>query len=189
MKLLDLEVVTPSAVQIVTVAEYTDHARLNGLTVDAQPDLIARQIAAASSRAEQYLRRSLLEQTIKAVFLPEQGDFSTVPLLRLPRGPVKSVTSVTSGGQPVTGYTLQWNVITLNAALSAAAEVVYVSAGFGDEAADVPQPVREGILEYATTLYEDRTGARDAKHEASAGRRLPAGVEDLWRPFQIELSG
>ena len=188
MKLLDVQVVTPSAVAVVTVAEYVDHARLNGLTVDNQPDLIARQIAAATSRAEQYLRRSLLEQTLKALFTPVAND--PLPLLlALPRGPVKSVTSVTSGGSPVAGYAVVWNFVGLAAPLDQAAEVLYVSAGFGVDATNVPQPVREGILEYATTLYEDRTGAREAKHEANAGRVIPAGVQDLWRPFQIELSG
>ena len=188
MKLLDVEVVTPSAVEVVTAAEYVNHARLNGLTVDNQPELIARQIAAATSRAEQYLRRSLLEQTLKALFTPVASD--PLPLvLVLPRGQVKSVTSVTSGGQPVAGFQVAWNFVTLAAPLNQAAEVVYVSAGFGAAATDVPQPVREGILEYATTLYEDRTGAREQKHQASAGRVIPAGVQDLWRPYQIELGG
>ena len=187
MKLLDVQVVAPSAVAIITVEEFTDHARLNGITVGAQPDLVAREIAAATSRAEQYLRRSLLEQTLKALFTPVASD--PLPLLLvLPRGPVKSVTSVSSGGAAV-GFQTAWNFVTLAAPLDQAAEVLYVSAGFGVDATNVPQPVREGILEYATTLYEDRTGAREAKHEANAGRVIPAGVQDLWRPYQIELSG
>ena len=188
MKLLDVQVVTPSAVPIITVEEFTDHARLNGITVGAQPELIARQIAAATSRAEQYLRRSLVEQTLKALFTPVAND--PLPLLLvLPRGPVKSVTSVTSGGSPVAGYGVVWNFVGLAAPLDQAAEVLYVSAGFGAAAENVPQPVREGILEYATTLYEDRTGAREQKYQANAGRVIPAGVQDLWRPYQIELSG
>jgi hypothetical protein len=87
----------------------------------------------------------------------------------LPRGDVESVTSIESDGQPVTGFTLQWNVVTLDAPLRAAAAVEYISAGFGAAGSDVPAPIREGILEYATTLYEDRTGAREPKYAAGAG--------------------
>ena len=184
MKLLDVRVVTPAAAEVVTVAEFIDHARINGITVDRQPELIARELAAATRRCEQYLRRSLLEQTLAALFAPDYA-----PAMILPRGPVKSVTSVTSDGQTITGYTLGWNAIVLGTPLANAAEVVYVSAGYGAAATDVPADIREGILEYATVLYEDRGGTREAKYQASAGRTIPAGVVDLWRPEQIEVGG
>ena len=184
MKLLDVRVVTPAAAEVVTVAEFIDHARLNGITVDRQPELIARELAAATRRCEQFLRRSLLEQTLAALFAPDY-----IPLIVLPRGQVKSVTSITSDGQTISGYTLGWNVLVLGATLANAAEVVYVSAGYGAEPSAVPADIREGILEYATVLYEDRGGARGAKYQASAGRTIPAGVVDLWRPEQIEVGG
>ena len=184
MKLLDVRVVTPAAVEVVTVQEFIDHARINGITVDRQPELIARELAAATRRCELFLRRSLLEQTLAALFAPD-----CTGLLVLPRGPVKSVTSVTSDGQAVAGYSLQWNVMILGTPLANAAEVVYVSAGYGAAAQDVPADIREGILEYATVLYEERSGGREAKYQASAGRTIPAGVVDLWRPEQIEVGG
>jgi uncharacterized phiE125 gp8 family phage protein len=185
LRLADLIVVTPAAAPVVTVEEFTDHARLNGITVGAEPDLVSREIDAATSRAEQYLRRSLIEQTLKALFVPESnGD----PACALPRGPVASVTEILSNGAAITGFTLAWNIVTLNAAAPGPVEIEYVSAGFGAAGADVPEPVREGILEYATALYEDRMGARPAKY-AGAVAKLPPGIADLWRPFQIELGG
>lgn len=190
MRLLDVEVVTPPPnPEVVTVEEYVDHARLNGLTVDAQPDLIQRQIDAATRRAEQFLRRSLLRQELRALFAPEVYSDMALNLV-LPRGAVESVTGITSNGQPVEGFTLHWNVVRLQSALSMPAEVVYVSAGFGTAGADVPALIREGILEYATTLYEDRTGGREPKYAAAAGGgTVPRGIQDLWRPFQLEMSG
>jgi hypothetical protein len=191
MKFLDVQVITPPAnPEVVTVEEYIDHARLNGLTVDVQPTLIVRQLDAATQRCELYLRRSLLTQELKALFVPDGKNCACAKEMALPRGPVESVTEIVSNGQPVTGYTLAWNVVTLQAPLTAPTTVQFVSAGFGDTGADVPAPIREGILEYATTLYEDRTGAREPKHAAAAtGGTVPRGIQDLWRPFQLEMSG
>jgi hypothetical protein len=99
----------------------------------------------------------------------------------LPRG--RQVGDAVTSGAAGDRHTLQWND---HAAAPLSRCGSATSGGLRRGAADVPQPVREGILEYATTLYESRTGAREAKHEASAARVLPAGVMDLWRPFQIE---
>src|SRR5262245_43857038 len=190
MRMLDLQVVTPADTLPITIEEFIDHARLNALTVDRQPALITRQLTAATERAQQYLRRSLLTQTVKALFVPDGKSCACASMLVLPRGPVQSVESISSDGgavDPAT-YTLAWNVVTLAAPLAQAATAVY-KAGYGDDAESVPAMIREGILEYATMLYEDRTGAREAKYQAEAGRTLPRGVIDLWRPFQVELSG
>jgi len=170
----------------VTAEEFINHARLNGITVAGQPELIARELTAATQRAEAFLRRSLITQTLSALYAPE--DSASALTIVLPRGKVQSVTSVLSGGAPVAGYAAGWNVITLAEPLTVSAIVNWVS-GYGDTADDVPDQIREGILQYATVLYEDRAGAREAKYQASAGRTLPAGVVDLWRPFQVEISG
>ena len=191
MKFLAIETVTPPASGVVTVQEFTDHARLNGITVGNQPTLIQREIDAATARAEKYLRRSLLTQTLKALYVPDGLDCRCTLTLILPRGPVDSVTSVTSQGDvidPAT-YTLSWNTVILDAPLPGAAEVVFVSAGYGTDPANVPASIKEGILEYATTLYEDRDGAREPKYRAAVGQIIPWGVQDLWRPYQIEVSG
>jgi uncharacterized phiE125 gp8 family phage protein len=191
MKFIDVQVVTPPAdPEVVTVEEYIDHARLNGLTVDVQPVLVQRQLDAATQRCEMYLRRSLLQQTLKALFIVDGKDCACALTMHLPRGPVEAVSNITSGGQDITGFTVTWNTVVLNAPLTAPAEVLYVSAGFGDAGTDVPEPIREGILEYATQLYEDRTGAREPKYAAAAGgSTVPRGVQDLWRPYQLEMSG
>lgn len=189
MRLLGVDVVTPAVGEVVTVQEFVDHARLNGLTVDNQPDLIARELAAATLRAEKYLRRSLLTQTLGAYYALDGRNCACALDMILPRGKVQSVLSVLGADDTaVTGYTLQWNTIILAAPATQPMHVLYLS-GYGDTGADVPDAIREAILEYATTLYEDRRGAREAKYQALAGRTLPAGVIDLLRPYQIEVSG
>jgi len=190
MRFLQIEVVTPPATIPVTSDQFVDHARLNGLTVDRQPELIDRELAAATRRGEQYCRRSFLTQTLNALYVPDDLTCACTLMLILPRGKVQKVTSITAGGAVVdpAGYTLEWNVIKLSAPLAGAASVLFDS-GYGDDPADVPDGIKEGILEYATVLYESRSGGRDQKYAASGSQQLPDGIRDLWRPFQIEISG
>jgi len=190
MRFLQIEVVTPPAGIPVTAAEFIDHARLNGLTVDRQPELIDRELAAATRRGEQYTRRSFLTQTLQALYVPDDLTCACTLMLILPRGKVQGVTSITAGGAVVdpTTYTLEWNVVKLASPLAGAASVLFDS-GYGDDPADVPDGIKEGILEYATILYENRGGGRDQKYAAMGGQGIPDGIRDLWRPFQIEISG
>ena len=199
MRFVALDVIVPPAGVPVTQQEFIDHARLNGLTVDNQPDLIDRELAAATARGESYCRRSFMTQTLSGLYLPETGplyvpdgsDNTWLLVLILPRGKVQAVTSVTSGGaalDPAT-YVVEWNTIKLNSPLPASATVLWDS-GYGD-AASVPAGIKDGILEYATVLYENRMGTRESK---TSGRPLssqgvPDGIRDLWRPFQLEIGG
>ena len=163
--------------------------------MDRQPDLIARQLAAATRRAEEYCRRSLITQVLQAAFANSTDCYCqpSALLMRLPRGKVQSVNSIvdTYGGavvDPAT-YRLEWSTVVLSAPIPSGGGVVEYVSGYGDDVESVPDQIREGILEYAAMLYEDRLGAREAKYQAGASRTLPAGIVDLWRPFQIELSG
>lgn len=190
MRCLDFQVITPADTLPITIEEFIDHARLNGITVDRQEDLLTRQLTAATNRAESYCRRSLITQTLRALFVPDALTCRCSLALVLPRSPVQAVDSVSTDGaaiDPAT-YRLDWNTVILAAPLAHPATAQY-KAGYGDAAEDVPAMIREGILEYATMLYESRAGDREEKYQATAGRTLPAGVIDLWRPYQVELSG
>jgi uncharacterized phiE125 gp8 family phage protein len=182
-------VVVPPVGLPVTPEEYINHARLNGATVQKQPELIDRKLKAATQRCEKFCRLSLLSQTIKATFVTDPAAGAEAGAMILPRGNVQTVDSVTDADGnvvPAGGYTLEGDVVTLETPLADRASVVYVS-GFGDDATAVPDALIEGILEYATTLYEARAGERESKYMAGAGHGLPEGVRDLWRPFQIEV--
>lgn len=190
MRFLALECTVPPTALPVTEQEFIDHARLNGLTVDRQPDLINREIAAATLRAQRYLRRSIMTQTLRGYWGLDHADCDTMMIL--PRGNVQSVMTVSGvSGSPVidgSGYVLTRNLITLSYPAYVPMMVTWVS-GYGDNPADVPDSVREGILEYATILYCDRMGAREPKFAAGGDTKLPRGIQDLWRGEQIEVSG
>jgi uncharacterized phiE125 gp8 family phage protein len=187
MRVMAIEISVPPAVDLVTAQEFVDHARLNGITVGAQPDLIDREVKAAIERAQHYCRRSFITQELRAFFVQ---DGACPNVLILPRPPIQSVTRITTDGADLdpADYTLEWGVVTCASPLGDTATVEY-KAGYGDNPTDTPLMIREGVLEYATVLYEARRGERDEKYVVSAGRTLPAGVSDLWRPYQVELSG
>jgi len=191
MRFLDLQLIEAPDVLPVTPEEFTDHARLNGLTVDRQPELITRELNAATMRAEQYMRRALITQTLAGLYIPE-SDSPTAALIELPRGRVQSITSVESPAgaalDPAEWDFDGWNTITLAAAPGDRTVVTWV-AGYGDQPEAVPDAIREGIYEYATLLYESRNGSRETKYRADAGITLPRMVQDLWRPYQIEVAG
>lgn len=185
MKLVSVLVEIAPASLPVTPTEFVDHARINGITVDRQPELLDRELAAATLRCERFLRRSIVTQTLKGVYYP---GGACPQLIVLPRGPVQSITSVKDNAGADVAYTWDGgNLVTLGAVSSVPVTVLWVS-GYGDAAA-VPDHVREGILEYATQLYGDREGARVSKFLQTSGKGVPVGVRDLWRSEQIEISG
>jgi|SRR5882672_56535 len=190
MRFAAMELEKPPDTLPVTVEGFIEQARLNGLTVARQPNLIERELAAATLRAEQYLRRSLITQTLRGLFVPDGLDCACGLNLALPRGRVQSVESITSGSTEVdpATYTLNWNVVTLQSPLLGAATVIWVS-GYGDDAAAVPDLIIEGIYRYATELYDNRSGVSDQKYEAQASATLAQGIVGCWRPYQVELSG
>lgn len=189
MRFVEIEIVTAPAKLPVTEQEFIDHARLNGITVARQPELIARELAAATRRGEQYCRRSFITQTLNALFVPDTVSNGLV--LLLPRGKVQGVTSIESPAGAVVdpaGYSLVLNAVMLTTPLAGAASVIFDS-GYGDDADDVPDGIKEGILQYAMVLYENRSGGREQKYASMAAQGIPDGVRDVWRPFQIEIGG
>lgn len=203
MTFQNVSVVTPPAAAVVTVPEYTDHARLNGITVNVQETALKRRITAATQRCESYCRRSLIKQKLRAQFVPDAAQACGCAceyfpaagagglMLRLPRGNVLGIESVSvdSGVLDSTGYV--WDEAAPGLIVLAApalwASVVYFS-GYGEDAAAVPDAIKEGILEYATTLYEDRGGSRYGARYAVQVSGLPRGVQDLWAPFQVPMN-
>ena len=133
-----------------------------------------------------------MPRRLRALFgIDRNQDYWRQPYLHLPRGHVRQVYNVSNVNGPLdpTTYMVHtdWWGVVLGFAPYQPLTVEWES-GFQD-ATTVPASIKEGILQYATTLYEDRPGARSARYAAEAGRGLPIGVRDLWRPWQIELSG
>jgi hypothetical protein len=68
---------------------------------------------------------------------------------------------------------------------------ITLKVGYGEAPESVPGPLRTGILEYATMLYEHRMGEPYEAEYAGAATTaevagvIPPTVYDLWRPYQI----
>lgn len=174
----------------VTSEQFIQHARVNGITVQVQPTLLDGKLRAAVKRGERYMRRAVLTQTITAIYTASDLVTRYSDQIWLPRGVIQSVEAVedVSDGAAVaiaaSNYVVDLDeaVITLGA-LYGRVRVRYVA---GWEMADVPGDINDGILEYATVLYEDRTGKRETKYAAGDRKRLPPGVEDLWIGWRVE---
>ena len=199
MRFVALDVIVPPAGVPVTQQDFIDHARLNGLTVDNQPDLIDRELAAATARGESYCRRSFMTQTLSGLYVPETGplyvpdgsDNTWLLVLILPRGKVQAVTSITSDGAA------RRSAITCSSGTrsSSTRRCRLRLRCFGIRATVTRPACRPASkTEFWNTprcLYENRMGTRESK---LAGRPLssqgvPDGIRDLWRPFQLEIGG
>ena len=201
-----LTLVTPPASEPVTLAEAKAWARVDSADEDA---VLTGLVAAARAAAEEYLGRSLVTQTWKLTLDPcgRRGewfegtydlpvDYFDGDLPRafdLPRGPVASVTSVTTydpsnvaalfaapnyrldaaGARLLLNPNAYWPG---NLRAAGGCEIVYV-AGYG-KSSSVPQPIKTGILIHAASLYEQRGQCTDAM-------ALPPGAEQLYRPYRV----
>ena len=170
------DVVTPPAVEPVTLAEAKIHLRVDVADDDL---LIGTVIGAAREMVESFLRRTLIT-TIVDLFLDSFPGAAGV--IYVPSPPLQSVTSIkffdTSGVQqtlPVADYlvdtatepgritpspdALTWE----NTELRTNAVVVRYVAGYGAEETDVPDAIRASILLIIADLYEHRESQSEVK--------------------------
>lgn len=166
---MGLKLIWPPAVESVTLAEAKAHLRLDS---DADDTYVSALIAAARERVELFLRRALITQTFDYTL---DGFPANRRSIDLPRPPLQSVESVkyidTAGNQqtlPPETYVvdassnemgrvaLAWNQFWPITRWSINSVVIRFVAGYGDNAADVPQAIKHGILIEISNLYENR---------------------------------
>lgn len=188
-----LTLVTGPVKEPVSLAEVKGWAKID---TDADDQLLVTLIAATRGAAEEYLRRSLLTQTWKLTLdlgmsslmdrlpagvweMPITAAYAEMPgSIDLPRGPVQSVSSVTTydtsnagtvyassnyfvdaaGDRLILNPTAAWPS-SLRA--KAAAVIQYVT-GYGDEPSNIPQPIRTAIMMHVQRLYDGRGQCDDA---------------------------
>ncbi|MBS0207512.1 MAG: phage head-tail connector protein [Planctomycetes bacterium] len=186
-----LQLVTPPAVEPVTLAEAKDWARVEITDDDA---LITSLIVAARRYVEAHLKRALITQTWKltADQFPVLGQQWTLvgPELRLPLPPLQSVTSIVyeaSDGTPITldpstyivdtisqpgritpAYSQSWPAAR---PVPGSVQIAYV-AGYGDASA-VPDSIKTAIKLLVAHWYKNREAVGDA------GAPVPLAVENL----------
>jgi hypothetical protein len=204
-----LTLVTGPASEPVTLAEAKAWARIDD---DADDSVVTHLITAARMAAEEYLRRSLLSQSYRLTIdltgdalgnflgdgvydLPVTALYGGMPrVIELPKGPVQSITSVTTydlsdtssifsssnyhvdapGERLVLNYGTIWPS---NLRPIAACDILYVT-GYGTAATSVPAPIRQGILIHIASLYEQRGQCEDAMD-------LPPGAKQLYNQYRI----
>lgn len=181
--------ITPPAVEPVSLADAKAHLRLETTTED---DYVSALIVAARLHVETAIRRVLVDQTWR-VYLdawPRDG------VVELPVGPVRSIASITvydADGHPNLLSSVAWRLDSASQPARLALlgtgptpgrvlngiEIDLV-AGFGPSGISVPQPLKLAIMTLVSRWYENREGARYGVVPASVSDQ----VESLVAPYR-----
>ena len=184
---MPLELITPPALEPVTLADARAHLKVDVSDDDA---LIARLIAAARARAEWHTGRALITQSWRLWL----DTWPCSGVIELPLPPLQSVASVTAYAPDDTTTVLDPATYQVDAASSPArltlratvspptdlralnAVAIEFTAGYGDNASDVPPPIVEAILELVAFAYENR---------GEAPAELPLDCLALLAPYRV----
>jgi len=182
-------VITPPAAEPVSLDEMKAHLNV---TIEEDDELIEAKIAAARAHIERFAGIAMVTQTLKLTL-----DRFPTAAIALPRPPLLEVVSVayvdaqqapqtlaggayTVRGVGATGYLVPPSTWPSTAAGPAVVEITF-SAGYGETASAVPEPLREAVKLLAAHLYENREATFVGTGGASI---LPLGVEDLVAEFR-----
>jgi uncharacterized phiE125 gp8 family phage protein len=182
---------TPPAVEPVTLAEAKAYLRIDNDDDDA---VISALIAGARSHVEAQTRRALITQTWRLVrdAWPGDGRVAVVP------SPLRQITAARVYRLDVITQTLDLQAFVANAAATpaiisfltwslpvpgrpAAGIEIDVEVGYGDDPADVPEPLRQAIKLLVAHWYENRGLIAVGQTLAL----LPATVAALIAPYRL----
>jgi len=199
---MSFTLITPPAVEPVTLTELKAHARIDTSADDA---LAAMLITAARLWAESYTRRAFMTQTWR-LSLDAWPESSVVELPRPPLTNVDEITTyddndagtiwgaenyyVDTGNEPGrlalrAGRT--WPVPTR----AVKGISIDFTAGYGTTASDVPEAIKLAIKQLAAHWYEHRGEAvvmGSSRHDAVAnqtGVNMPLVIQALLDPYTI----
>jgi uncharacterized phiE125 gp8 family phage protein len=181
------KVTTEPTVEPVSVEDIKMFARIDG---DYEDDLIQALIVGVREATQQYLGRSLIQQTITMTL-----DFWPQAVIQLPRPPLISVDSVKTIDEDGTKTTYSSDNYYLNTIAEPGQlilkstgdtfpdpgdryymnyEIIF-KAGYGTLAINVPQAIREGMKTWVTFLYENRQPID----------KPPFAVSAIFTPYRI----
>lgn len=183
--IFNLTVTTPPASEPVSLAEAKAHMRI---THDADDDAIESLIRAARAMCEGYTGRALVSRGVSLYM-----DAWVQDIVALPLPPLQAVDAIrvydaagVAAAFPASSYAVDSKSQPARIMMTGAPpqpgqnlsgiEIAY-TAGYGD-AADVPQPLKEGILRLVAHLYLNRGDAA----ETAIAR---AGAQHLFQPYRI----
>lgn len=172
--------ITAPATEPLTLDETKSYLRVDHDTEDA---LVTDLIVTARMTAENWLRRSLIDQSWKLGYddcLPER--------VNLPMGPVTAITDVTiisrDGSQQLvdaSAYALSSakNQLVFDTEVQGFHIEIRYSAGYGSDGATIPAPLRQGMLCHMASLYEHRGEV--------GGNAIPEQAFTLYAPYREVL--
>lgn len=196
-----LTVRTPPQSEPVTTAEAKTHARIDHSDEDS---LIDALVTAARQRVEEYLQRALIDTEFTMTlddFGPQIAWWPRSFLaadIRLPRSPVQSVDEIRyiddSGVQQTLAqskYRVDTSSLVARVTPSYAetwpttrpitnAVEIDFTAGYGANAADVPEPIRQAIKVLVSTWYDHRQSLSEASVST-----VPIQAEYLLGPYRV----
>jgi uncharacterized phiE125 gp8 family phage protein len=189
----DIQIIDQPLILPVDLAEFKKQAGI--VDLGENDEMLQTMLAAAVDRCEGYLRQSLITQTLDIWWDTWDGPGI---IENIPRGPIQTVVGLYTyddGGIPTTvetsTYAIQGTTLLFNTWPPYFRPYrglrMRVIAGFGDDPEDVPATIRQGILEYATSLYDTRLGEGSSvkfSEQANMAGALPPGVVDKWRRYQ-----
>jgi len=163
---MNLIVVTPPATELHELAFAKLQMRVDA---DAEDALISAYLVAAREKAEEISRRAFVTQTLALVL----DSFPDEPIIKLPRPPLASVVSITyklpdGTEESFTDFVIDTASEPGRLALAdgasypsddlypvGAVKITY-TAGYSDDAADVPEIYKQAVLMIAADWYENR---------------------------------
>lgn len=181
---------TPPASEPISLAEMKAFLRVEHADDD---EVIAALIAGARIHVEAQARRALIAQVWRLTrdVWPQSG---VLPLLPAPLRQVIAVRVFTShGAQLVDLDSIEIDPVSAPARLTFARGAmpspmrpfggieIDIEAGYGEEAGDVPQPLRQAIRLLVAHWYENRTLISASGEVAS----VPASVAALIAPYRV----
>lgn len=167
--------VTPPVTEPVTLEEAKLHLRIDGNEEDS---LISVLITAARQKSEEYTRRAFITQTW------ELALDSANRKVYIPKPPIQTINEVTLDGEIVStenyvliGQNAFYSKIPLRAVNPDGLVIRYIS-GYGNNATDAPQAIRQAILMLVAHLYE---------HRGDDAIEMPPTVKALLRPYRVMM--
>ena len=185
-----LKLTTAPAIEPVTLDEARNH-----LKIDSSEDnsLISALITTARQLAEKETKRAFITQTWE-MYLDEVGNE-----IEIPKPPLQDVTSIKAiaadGTETVVDVTTYYvdkaenspGRVKLKSGYSwpthrgFASFIIRLVCGYGDTATDVPEPLRQGILQLIAYLYENR----GAEKVTTLYPPIPESIKAMFWPYKI----
>lgn len=199
---MSYKVITPAAVEPITLAEARSHLRIDAFgSPPSHPDddYIEELISSAREWTEDYLRRGLATKTIDIVF--DSFDDIVIPLQ-----PVQSITSIkyqdvndvqqtvpntvyklnTFNGDVVLKYNQSWPSAYPEEGVIIVRAVVGYTTGQSPDTEPMPFPIKAAMLLIIGNLYENRQ--QDLlSNTRMTFNSLPMGVYNLIQPYRLGL--